>query len=69
LYTWTDLYLIRELLRTSGLTEVAVGMVGEKLPQEKTEPREDGIKRRPWKKKRQYSCRLFGMNSLKEGGM
>jgi hypothetical protein len=26
-------------------------------------------KRNPWKKKRRYACRLFGMNSFKEGAM
>jgi hypothetical protein len=35
IYTWTDLHLIRELLRTSGLKEGAAGATGEKSPLEK----------------------------------
>jgi hypothetical protein len=35
----------------------------------KTDPREDETKRSPRKKKRRYTCRLFGTNILKEGAM
>jgi hypothetical protein len=33
----------------------------------KTEPQEDETKCSPQKKKRWYTCRLFGTNSLKKG--
>jgi hypothetical protein len=69
LYIRTDWNLIREPLRASGLKEGAVVAVGEKLPQKKIKPQEDETKWSAWKKKRQYTCRLFEMNSLKEGAM
>jgi hypothetical protein len=44
-------------------------VVGEESLQRKTETREDETKHSPPKKKRRYTCRLFGRNSLKKGAM
>jgi hypothetical protein len=41
----------------------------ERSHRRKKQPREDETKRSSWKKKRQYACRLFRMNILKEGAM
>jgi hypothetical protein len=44
------------------------GAVGE-VTTEETKPQEDETKHSFQKKKWQYACRLFGINSLKEGAM